>query len=114
MGLPAAREAHLFYRSAKQRFLDAQFLEEAGRTTGAVYLAGYGVECMLKALLVDAAPHGRRAEIAASFRGGKAHDFEWLKAQYRTIGGAAFPQDIREHFVLVSTWSTEFRACLAA
>src|SRR3990172_5903719 len=109
MALPQARTAQPFYRSARQRFTDGQFLLDAGRTTGAVYLAGYGVECMLKALLIDAAPRNRRAELVKSFRGAKAHDFEWLQKQYRALKGPPFPQRILERFVLVSTWSTDFR-----
>lgn len=45
MGLPQTTEARLYYRAAKQRFADAQLLLAAGRTTGAIYLAGYTVEC---------------------------------------------------------------------
>ncbi len=52
MALPRAAEARRYYRAAKQRYEDAQMLLEAGRTTGAVYLAGYAVECILKALLL--------------------------------------------------------------
>ena len=50
MGLPKPIEARLYYRAAKQRFDDAQLLLGAGRTTAAIYLAGYTVECFLKAL----------------------------------------------------------------
>ena len=64
---------------------------------------------MLKALLIDAAPRNRRAELVKSFRGAKAHDFEWLQKQYRALKGPPFPQRILERFVLVSTWSTDFR-----
>jgi HEPN domain-containing protein len=53
MGLPNSKAARQFWRSSKQRFDDAELLLKAGHTTGAVYLAGYGVECMLKALLVN-------------------------------------------------------------
>ena len=64
---------------------------------------------MLKALLIDSTPKGHRAELVSSFRGAKAHDYEWLQHQYRILNGLPIPQDIREHFVLVSTWSTDFR-----
>ena len=109
MALPHAREAQPFYRSSKQRVADAQFLLDAGRTTGAVYLAGYGVECILKALIIAAAPQGRREEVLASFRGAKAHDYGWLRTQYRDLGGPSFPGHVREYFVYVSTWTTDFR-----
>ena len=44
MAVPKSREARLFYRCAKQRFDDAAVLRKAEHTTGAVYLAGYGVD----------------------------------------------------------------------
>ena len=75
MALPKAREAQLFYRSAKQRYDDAQFLLEGKRTTGAGYLAGYSDECILKALILERIPRKQRAEMLESFRGAKAHDF---------------------------------------
>jgi HEPN domain-containing protein len=109
MALPHAKESQPFYRTAKQRFTDAMFLLDNDRTTGAVYLAGYGVECMLKALVLSIAPRTRRAKIVASFRGARAHDFEWLQRLYRDLGGPTFPQDIRERFVHVATWTTDFR-----
>ena len=45
MALPKTIEARLFYQAAIQRFDDAQFLlDKGGRTTAAVYLAGYSEE----------------------------------------------------------------------
>ena len=52
MAIPASIEARLYYRCAFQRHEDAQILLRADHTTGAVYLAGYGVECILKALVL--------------------------------------------------------------
>lgn len=109
MALPHSREAQPFYRAAKQRFEDAQFLLENGRTTGAVYLAGYGVECILKAMILSFAPRVDRSTILTTFRGAKAHDFEWLQQQYRKRKGPAFPQQIQEYFSYLRTWSTDFR-----
>ena len=83
MALPQVVEARLFYRAAKLRLEDAKYLLDGGRTNGAVYLAGYAVECMLKALLLDRAPPKRRMELKNEMRGGRAHDFGWLKEQYR-------------------------------
>ena len=50
MAIPRSKESRLFYRCARQRFGEAEILLEAGHPTGAVYLAGYSIECMLKAL----------------------------------------------------------------
>lgn len=108
MGLPDSAEARLFYRSAKQRFEDARFLMPE-RTTGAVYLAGYSVECMLKALILALVPAKRKVETVAEFRGARAHDYDWLRARYFENGGPPFPAEIAKAFALVNTWDTELR-----
>lgn len=109
MALPSVLEARRFYQSAIQRFEDARFLLEAERTTGAMYLAGYSVECMLKALILSTIPRGGRAGVLASFRGAAAHDFNWLKAKYLKCGGPPFPSDVSKSFSLVETWTTDLR-----
>jgi hypothetical protein len=83
MGLPHASEARRFYRAAWQRFDDAGLLLAAGRTTGAVYLAGYTIECMLKALILASVASHRRENWLREFRGSQAHDLEWLGALVR-------------------------------
>lgn len=60
MGVPKSKHARLFYRCALHRRDEAKILRKADpRTTGAVYLAGYSVECILKALILAAAPQGK-------------------------------------------------------
>jgi hypothetical protein len=108
MGLPNATEARPFYQSALQRFEDAEYLLAANRTTG-VYLAGYSVECMMKALILANAPAGRRVEILGHFRGGRGHDYDWLRARYFEQGGPPFPTDIARQFSFVDSWSTDLR-----
>lgn len=110
MPLPHAAEARPYYQSAIQRFEDAQFLLEDGRTTGAVYLAGYAVECMLKALiLASIAEAGKRKKMISSFRGSRAHDFGWLRSVYLENGGPALPSDVAKLFARLTPWSTDLR-----
>ena len=109
MAIPQSREARPFYFAAKQRFEAARILLAADQTTSAVYLGGYCVECMLKALILSSAPGGKRGEILDSFKGGRAHDYEWLKAIYLKGGGASWPPDVAKNFTLVDTWSTDLR-----
>lgn len=80
-----------------------------GYTTGAVYLAGYGIECILKALVLMAVPASARVETLRSFRGGRAHEYEWLRSLYLTNGGVRFPREITQQFTLVNDWSTDLR-----
>ena len=109
MPLPHAREARRFYQSAFQRLEDAEFLLAEGRTTAAVYLAGYAVECMLKALLLNTVAEPRRKAVLDSFRGARAHDYGWLRTQYYDSGGARFPPETLRAFNRVGTWSTDLR-----
>ena len=109
MAIPNHPEARLFYRCAFQRFEDARMLLRAERNTGAVYLAGYGIECILKSLALMAVPPPGRSGLLQSFRGARAHDYEWLRAQYFRNGGPRSPREINESFTLVNDWSIDLR-----
>jgi hypothetical protein len=109
MALPASTDARRFYQAAKQRFEDGGFLLEAGRTTGAIYLAGYSVECMLKALILSRLSARRRIAVLQQFRGRKAHEYGWLQRKYFQSGGQPFPATISKAFALVNTWVVELR-----
>jgi len=109
MGLPKTNEARIFYRSAKQRLEDAILLDEYDRGTGAIYLAGYGVECILKALILDSLAAKPRTQMLKDFRGQRAHNFDWLRMEYLKAGGPRFPRAVHESFLLVTVWSTDIR-----
>ena len=103
---PAARK---YFRAPGQRCEDAEFLLQAGRMLGAVYLAGYCVECLLKALILCQVPAGKREQVREQFRGGKAHDFVWLRDMYRVHKGPNLPPDVVEAFSEVAIWDTDLR-----
>lgn len=84
-------------------------LFKAGYEIGAIYLAGYSVECILKSLILANATVQRRSEIMDSFRGSRAHDFEWLRTLYRINGGEQFSREVASHFMQVNSWSTDLR-----
>jgi HEPN domain-containing protein len=109
MAVPTSTDARLFYRCAFQRFEEAEVLFRADFTTGAVYLAGYGVECMLKTLILMAVSPADRVATLHLFRGGRAHDFEWLRGVYMTNGGGRLSREITRHFTFVNDWSTDLR-----
>jgi len=109
MGVPRSIEARIYYRCAFHRFEDALILLRADRTTGAVYLAGYSVECMLKALILSTVPAKKRLDVFQSFRGPTGHDFDYLRNQYRLNRGAPFPREVNQSFTLVNDWSTDLR-----
>ena len=69
MGTPHDIDARRHYRVAKQRYEDGKLLLEIERPAAAVYLTGYSVECILKALLLESVPRGQRPGLLSSFRG---------------------------------------------
>ncbi len=109
MAIPDSSDARLYYRCAYLRCDEAKVLLKAGYTTGAVYLAGYGIVCILKALVIMAVPASDRPSTLKLFRGNKAHEYEWLRSLYLTRGGLRFPREITRHFTLVNDWSTDLR-----
>jgi len=108
MAIPDSIEARRFIRVAKQRLDDAKFLL-GHRNTASIYLAGYAVECTLKALLLSVVSPAKTRTVLDSFRGDRGHNFEWLKAQYIKRGGAAFPPVISKRFARVNSWKTDLR-----
>jgi hypothetical protein len=109
VAIPRDKEIRRFYRSAQERLDEAELLFAGHRWTGAVYLAGYCIECMLKVLVLSAAPKKERVAIIASFKGAKAHDFLWLKAEYLKLGGSRFPGDVSRAFAYANMWTTSLR-----
>ncbi len=109
MALPKAKEPRRFYRAAEHRFEEAQFLFNQGSyTTAAVYLAGYAVECMLKALILAREPASQHHATLATFRGQLAHNFEWLRQRVaqRSI---TFPKAVTQALTGVTGWTTHLR-----
>ena len=109
MAVPGSIEARRYYRCAEHRFEEAEMLLRNGYSTGAVYLAGYGVECMLKALILSSTPRSQEKALLDSFRGKAGHHYDLLKDLYLLRGGAPFPRDVNRAFSLVDGWSTDLR-----
>ncbi|HLH69138.1 MAG TPA: HEPN domain-containing protein [Candidatus Dormibacteraeota bacterium] len=95
--MPSERDSG-YLAAANERSTDARRLFDTGRHCGAIYMAGYAVECRLKALLEGLGRNFPRA-------GASGHDL------YRLWEAAGFRlQDLkgyRRDFVM--TWSTDLR-----
>lgn len=109
MPMPSSRNARVFYRAAKERFEDAELIFGLNRTTAAVYLAGYCVEFMIKALILSSVPRSQEDAILAMFRGRVAHDYDWLMRLYRQHRGSSIPTHLALYFDDVTRWSTDIR-----
>ena len=108
MGMPLDINARRNYRVAYQRFGDGVALLEISRPRAAIYLTGYAVECILKALLLMSTPPGARTKVLATFRGGIAHNIEWLReCLIARIG--RLPVGENRCVSLFSSWSTDLR-----
>jgi hypothetical protein len=109
MGLPRSNVARRFYSAGKQRFEDGEVLLNHGRTVGATYLAGYGVECQLKALILSKTPERKQPAILQQFRGQQAHDFESLLHMLRVRLKVNVPADIGKLFARIRSWKPSLR-----
>jgi HEPN domain-containing protein len=103
-----AQDRQTFLRLAVCRLAEAKILEEAGQASGAYYLAGYAVECALK------------AKIAAQFRADEFPDKSLVNRAYthrldelaRLAGIDAVTIDdiaLKQHWSIVVAWSEHAR-----
>ncbi|HVU88021.1 MAG TPA: hypothetical protein VHD36_11930 [Pirellulales bacterium] len=64
---------------------------------------------MFKSLLLASLPVEKRATILSELRGGKAHDYGWLKQVYNIECKASIPANIQRSFRALNSWTTEMR-----
>jgi HEPN domain-containing protein len=103
-----SQDVRRFKLAALQRFEDAQILFDNNRATGAVYLAGYAVECFLKAVLLDRTPRSKQQAVWNSFRGKAGHNLDSLQYAVGRVG-VSLPPGLLRHFLKVSSWTTDLR-----
>jgi hypothetical protein len=109
VSVPNSPEPRRFYRLAKQRLLEARVLFDASYFVGAVYLAGYSVECMFKALILNSLPTSEHQAVSAEFRGQRGHDYDWLARRYAQAHSPTPPRRVIIALMLVSTWDVSLR-----
>jgi HEPN domain-containing protein len=86
----------------------AKFLLENGYNLDATYLAGYTIECTLKALILDRTPvEDRNDKFKIISRGKMMHNPETLGALLKDLG-CHIPPDLVKRFRR-SGWSTDLR-----
>jgi hypothetical protein len=108
--MPEAQSSTDYLQVANDRIDDAgALLREGGRRySGAFYLCGYGVECSLKALLLERSTTAQRPKLLKSFRGKIGHSLEEIKKRLRGRG-VTIPQQLTRAFASVNTWSVNLR-----
>src|SRR4051794_39442863 len=97
-----------FQKAALQRLTTAEFLLENRYNLDAMYLAGYTVECALKALILESTPVADRAEMRKLISSGKKmHNLEILGGILKDLG-RPIPLELVKRFRR-SGWSTALR-----
>ena len=110
MAVPQSKEARRYYRVALQRLEDGRLLfDRLQRFPAAIYLAGYAVECILKALILSNTPLPRQQEVVQGFREPRGHNILNLFEHLRQRGAAAVPSAIANDLAYTSTWSVDLR-----
>jgi HEPN domain-containing protein len=107
----SSRDVRKFQRAAAQRIAAAEMLVEHGFHLESIYLAGYAVECSLKALILRRTPRRvYRAMYEQLTHGRKGHDIESLRSVLRASPiHCELPAKIRELLNRVATWNTDLR-----
>jgi hypothetical protein len=108
MAVPKSKHARLFYRCADKRRVEASILIKADQPTGAVYLAGYVVELMLKSLNLENTPPNQQKRLLEDLKR-IGHDITRLLELYLQRGGSHPPPNVIRALTLVSDWSSDIR-----
>jgi hypothetical protein len=109
MAPPQDLDARKYYRAAKQRLLEAELiLAKAELPAASIYLAGYAIECILKAFLLTLTPPTERAEVRRALREDFGHNLRRLRAGL-VLRGANPPRDVTRDLLFASSWSPALR-----
>lgn len=109
MAGPKNQLALRFHRVATQRWDEAnQIFQRLRLSAVAVYLAGYSVECILKALILEKMPIGASSDPEKELIEEFGHDLNELQEAIRKQW-QGIPLRVLEKLVYVSTWSPAMR-----
>lgn len=99
-----------FLKAATQRLVAADLLMTNAKHLDGTYLAGYVIECSLKALVLSYVRVSERSEfIREHFRGQIAHDFQYL-VFLLLQRGVNIPKSIRQSVIKAKEiWTTDLR-----
>jgi HEPN domain-containing protein len=97
-----------FQRAADQRLTTAEFLRDSGYNLDAMYLAGYAIECTLKALILELTRIMDRPDTLKKISTGKKmHDNEVLAGLLKDLG-QPLPVVLAKKFRRYE-WTTDLR-----
>ncbi len=108
MSLSNNPDARAYYLPARRRLEDAKVLLEHHRHDGAMYLAGFAVECLFKAVILANSTPGQRTRLAARLKSEIGHDLDGLRKELARRS-LHLGEHEREAFVQVNTWDNNQR-----
>ena len=109
MALPHDPNARRYYRVAMQRLKESELiLRKLGLGHAAIYLSGYAVECILKAVILVRTPLRRRPSKLEELKKEFGHNLAHLRRELQARGAVPSRQIARD-LVYVSTWSEQMR-----
>ena len=109
MTLPRDPDARKYYRVAGQRLLEAELVfRKIGLSAAAIYLTGYSVECILKALILVLTAPRQRANTLQLLREDFGHGLRRLRVAV-VQRGPDIPRAVSRELVYLSSWSPELR-----
>lgn len=108
MSLESNPDARVYYIPARRRLEDARILLDNNRRDGARYLAGFAVECLLKALILAQSTPRQRPTLVTRLKGEFGHDLDALRKEIARRG--LHPGDAElQAFRRLATWDNNDR-----
>jgi len=109
MATPRDANARKYYRVAKQRLEEARLIfDKIGLSAATVYLAGYAIECMLKALTLEWTPVRQRPEMLKSLKDDFGHNLRRLRAAL-VEQNLHPPREVLGELLYACSWSPDLR-----
>jgi hypothetical protein len=106
-----AKTSAAYLHIAERSLDDAKVLlshPDKKHCAGAFYLCGYGVECALKALLLNRSTMAQRPKVLKWFYGKPGHDLDAIRKKLRDRG-RPIPRHLARAFATVNRWSVSLR-----
>ncbi|MGD9646723.1 MAG: HEPN domain-containing protein [Pirellulales bacterium] len=98
-----------FQRAGLQRLDAAEYLLRGGFNLDATYLAGYTIECALKALILELTPVADRPNVLLKITSGSTmHRTEVLLGKLRDLG-VSLPARLVPRVRRAAAWTTQLR-----
>ena len=108
MSLDANPDSRVYHFAAVHRFEDAQILLKNRRPNGSIYLAGFAIECILKALILANSTPRQRAKLRDRLKKEFGHDLEALRKEAGRRG-IHMPRNVMDAFRRLNTWDNNNR-----